>query len=141
MRHLLNTYIQADPADPLSAVDNFSLVELIIQTGVHDAIAKKLNAKGNLSKDAIAEGIINNVRKTIIREQLTDPRFYEGMSRLLEDLIKQSRDDAAAYEEFHLLEPTHNERFISILTEHYPTWREARAELNELPLTAEVWRE
>jgi len=37
--------------------------------------------------------------------------------------------------------PTHNERFISILTEHYPTWREARAELNELPLTAEVWRE
>ncbi|WP_339732239.1 type I restriction endonuclease subunit R [uncultured Pseudomonas sp.] len=100
MRHLLNTYIQADPADPLSTVDNFSLVELIIQTGVHDAIAKKLNAKGNLSKDAIAEGIINNVRKTIIREQLTDPRFYEGMSRLLEDLIKQSRDDAAAYEEF-----------------------------------------
>lgn len=100
MRHLLNTYIQADPADPLSTVDNFSLVELIIQTGVHDAIAKKLNAKGNLSKDAIAESIINNVRKTIIREQLTDPRFYEGMSRLLEDLIKQSRDDAAAYEEF-----------------------------------------
>ncbi len=100
MRHLLNTYIQADHADPMSTVDNFSLVELIIQTGVHDAIAKKLNAKGKLSKGAIAEGIINNVRKTIIREQLTDPKFYEGMSRLLEDLIKQSRDDAAAYEEF-----------------------------------------
>ena len=100
MRHLLNTYIQADHADPMSTVDNFSLVELIVQTGVHDAIAKKLNAKGNLSKGAIAEGIINNVRKTIIREQLTDPKFYEGMSRLLEDLIKQSRDDAAAYEEF-----------------------------------------
>ena len=100
MRHLLNTYIQADPADPLSTVDNFSLVELIVQTGVHDAIARKLNAKGTLSKGAIAEGIINNVRKTIIREQLTDPKFYEGMSRLLEDLIKQSREDAAAYEEF-----------------------------------------
>lgn len=100
MRHLLNTYIQADHADPMSTVENFSLVELIVQTGVHDAIAKKLNAKGNLSKGAIAEGIINNVRKTIIREQLTDPKFYEGMSRLLEDLIKQSREDAAAYEEF-----------------------------------------
>lgn len=100
MRHLLNTYIQADHANPMSTVDNFSLVELIVQTGVHDAIAKKLNAKGNLSKGAIAEGIINNVRKTIIREQLTDPKFYEGMSRLLEDLIKQSREDAAAYEEF-----------------------------------------
>jgi type I restriction enzyme R subunit len=46
-----------------------------VQSGIHDAIAKKLNAKGNLSKTAIAEGIINNVRKTIIREQLTDPKF------------------------------------------------------------------
>jgi len=53
-----------------------------------------------LSKNAIAEGIISNLRKTIIREQLTDPRFYAQMSELLVDLIRQSRDDAAAYEEF-----------------------------------------
>ena len=39
----------------------------------------------------------------------------------------------------HLLEPTHNDRFVSILTKHYPSWREARAELNELPLAAESW--
>ncbi len=100
MRHLLNTYIQADPADPMGAVDNYSLVELIIQTGIHHAIAKKLNEKGKLTRNAIAEGIINNIRKTIIRDQLTDPKFYEGMSKLLADLIKQSRDDAAAYEAF-----------------------------------------
>jgi type I restriction enzyme R subunit len=77
-----------------------SLTELIIETGIHDAIAKKLNEKGKLSKNAIAEGIINNVRKTIIRDQLTDPKFYEQMSKLLDDLIKQSRADTAAYEEF-----------------------------------------
>ncbi len=76
------------------------LTELIIETGIHDAIARKLNAKGKLSKNAIAEGIINNVRKTIVRDQLTDPRFYEQMSKLLDDLIRQSRADAAAYEEF-----------------------------------------
>jgi type I restriction enzyme R subunit len=100
MRHLINTYIQADPADPLGAVDNYSLVELIIETGIHDAIAKKLNEKGKLSKNAVAEGIINNVRKTIIRDQLTDPRFYKEMSKLLDDLIKQKRDDTESYEEF-----------------------------------------
>ena len=77
-----------------------SLTELIIETGIHNAIAKKLNEKGKLSKNAVAEGIINNVRKTIIRDQLTDPRFYEQMSKLLDDLIAQSRADAAAYEEF-----------------------------------------
>ena len=100
MRHLLNTYIQADPAADLGGLGEMSLTELIIETGIHGAIARKLNEKGKLSKNAIAEGIINNVRKTIIREQLTDPRFYEQMSKLLDDLIKQNRTDATAYEEF-----------------------------------------
>ena len=100
MRHLINTYIQADPADPLGSVDNYSLVELIIETGIHDAIAKKLNEKGKLSKNAVAEGIINNVRKTIIRDQLTDPKFYEEMSKLLDDLIEQKRNVTESYEDF-----------------------------------------
>ena len=100
MRHLINTYIQADPAADLGELGEMSLTELIIETGIHDAIAQKLNEKGKLSRNAIAEGIINNVRKTIIREQLTDPQFYEQMSKLLDDLIQQSRADAAAYEEF-----------------------------------------
>lgn len=100
MRHLLNTYVQADPAADLGELDQLPLTELIIETGIHDAIARKLNEKGKLTKNAIAEGIINNVRKTIIRDQLTDPRFYDQMSKLLDDLIKQSRADAAAYEEF-----------------------------------------
>ena len=100
MRHLLNTYVQADPATDLGELGEMTLTELIIETGIHDAIARKLNEKGKLSKNAIAEGIINNVRKTIIRDQLTDPRFYDQMSKLLDDLIKQSRADTAAYEEF-----------------------------------------
>jgi type I restriction enzyme R subunit len=100
MRHLINTYIQADRAEDLGDLNSLSLTELIIDTGIHDAIARKLNEKGKLSKNAIAEGIINNVRKTIIRDQLTDPRFYEEMSKLLDDLIQQSRADTAAYEEF-----------------------------------------
>ncbi|MCZ2153175.1 MAG: M48 family metallopeptidase [Bryobacterales bacterium] len=38
----------------------------------------------------------------------------------------------------HDLEPTHSEHFVGILNKHYPTWRGARAELNVLPLSAEV---
>ncbi len=100
MRHLLNTYVQADAAVGLGELADMSLTELIVDTGIHDAIARKLNEKGTLSRNAIAEGIINNVRKTIIRDQLTDPRFYDQMSKLLDDLIQQSRVDAAAYEAF-----------------------------------------
>ena len=42
MRHLINTYIQADAANSIGTIDQFSLVELIIETGIHDAIAQKL---------------------------------------------------------------------------------------------------
>lgn len=100
MRHLINTYIQANPAADLGNLSSLSLTELIIETGIHDAIARKLNQKGKLSKSAIAEGIINNVRKTIIRDQLTDPRFYVEMSRLPDDLIQQRRNETLAYEDF-----------------------------------------
>lgn len=100
MRHLINTYIQADPAELLGNLSSLTLTELIVDTGINDAIVKKLNPKGKLSKNSIAEGIINNVRKTIIRDQLTDPRFYGEISELLEDLIKQYRDETIAYEKF-----------------------------------------
>jgi len=100
MRHLINTYIKADHAEPIGELSALTLTDLIVKTGIHDAIARKLNEKGNLSRNAIAEGIINNVRKTIIRDQLTDPRFYAEMSRLLDDLIEQRRRDTIAYEDF-----------------------------------------
>lgn len=67
-----------------------------------------------------------------------------GHIRLNTELVKKPKDlieYVVVHEMAHLLESTHNERFVAILTEHYPTWREARAELNELPLGAEVWRE
>ena len=37
-------------------------------------------------------------------------------------------------------ESTHSERFMALISRHYPAWREARAELNELPLGAEAGR-
>ena len=100
MRHLINTYVQADSADTLGELSDMSLKEAIIETGIHDAIARKLNARGNLSNNAVAEGIINNVRKTIVQLRLTDPRFYEEMSVLLEDLIEQRREDVDEYRKF-----------------------------------------
>jgi predicted metal-dependent hydrolase len=45
------------------------------------------------------------------------------------------------HEMAHLIEPSHSERFVAILDKHFSTWREARAELNELPLGAEKWGE
>src|SRR5205807_7875485 len=67
-----------------------------------------------------------------------------GHIRLNTELVKKPKDlleYVIVHEMAHLLEPRHSDRFMAILAEHYPFWREARAELNELPLTAETWRE
>ncbi len=63
--------------------------------------------------------------------------------RLNTELVKKPKDlleYVIVHEMTHLIEPTHGERFVTLLDEHYPTWREARAELNELPLGPEAWR-
>ena len=66
-----------------------------------------------------------------------------GHIRLNTELVKKPRhllEYVLVHELLHLIEPTHNDRFVRLLDEHYPAWREARAELNELPLSAEKWR-
>jgi predicted metal-dependent hydrolase len=39
----------------------------------------------------------------------------------------------------HLLSRTHDERFLSLMDRHLPTWRRRRTELNATPLAKEVW--
>lgn len=68
--------------------------------------------------------------------------YAEGNIRLNTELVKKPKDlleYVVVHEMAHLIEPTHSDRFIAILEEHYPGWREARHVLNELPLSAETW--
>lgn len=67
----------------------------------------------------------------------------EGNIRLNTELVKKPKDlveYVVVHEMLHLIEPTHSARFVALLDEHYPSWREARAELNALPLGAESWK-
>lgn len=60
-----------------------------------------------------------------------------GNIRLNTELAKKPKDlleYVIVHEMVHLLEPTHGERFTALLDRHYPTWQEARLELNALPL-------
>lgn len=65
-----------------------------------------------------------------------------GTIRLNTELVKKPKDlleYVVVHEMLHFVEPTHSERFVALLSKHYPSWREARAELNDLPLGAAVW--
>lgn len=68
----------------------------------------------------------------------------EANIRLNTELVKKPKDlleYVIVHEMAHLIEPTHNDRFVAILQQNYPSWREARVELNELPLSAETWKQ
>ena len=99
MHHLIDTYIEADEPRTISPFDGLSLLDLIVKTGIAEAITNQLGAlKGN--KEAIAETIENNVRSKIIKENLNDPEFYARMSELLDELIKARKEKALDYEEY-----------------------------------------
>ncbi|MEO8384692.1 MAG: restriction endonuclease subunit R, partial [Betaproteobacteria bacterium] len=99
MRHLIDTYIEADEPRKISPFDNMGLLELIVKTGIANAIATQLGGlKGN--QGAIAETIENNVRSKIIKAHLNDPAYFEKMSALLDEIIAARKAKAIEYEEY-----------------------------------------
>ena len=99
MRHLIDTYIEADEPRIISPFDNMGLLELIVKSGIANAITSQLGGlKGN--QNAIAETIENNVRSKIIKEHLSDPAYYEKMSALLDEIIAARKAKAIEYEEY-----------------------------------------
>ncbi len=99
MRHLIDTYIQASEPETISPFGDMPLLDIIVKSGIADAIVSMPEGiKGNQS--AIAETIENNVRKKIITDHLIDPAFFEEMSKLLAELIKERKENALGYEEY-----------------------------------------
>ena len=99
MRHLIDTYIDADEPRKISPFDGMGLLKLIVKTRIANAITSQLGGlKGN--QGAIAETIENNVRRKIIKEHLSDPAYYEKMSALLDEIITARKAKAMEYEEY-----------------------------------------
>jgi type I restriction enzyme R subunit len=98
MRHLIDTYIQASEPRKISDFDNVGLLDLIVKTGIADAIARKLG--GMKDRESVAEAIENNVRSKIVKDHLTDPAYFARMSALLDEIIRKRREQAISYEEY-----------------------------------------
>ena len=98
MRHLIDTYISAEESEKISEFDDLTLIELIVARGT-DAI-NSLPEGIKKNKEAAAETIENNVRRLIIDETPTNPKYYEKMSILLDELIKQRKEQVSDYEEY-----------------------------------------
>jgi len=95
MRHLIDTYIDAKESKVVSAFDDLTLIDLIVNKGV-DAV-NDLPKGIQDNKEAVAETIENNVRRLIIKEKPTNPKYYEKMSILLDEIIRERKEKADQY--------------------------------------------
>jgi len=98
MRHLIDSYIASEDSKKISAFDDTSLLDLVV-TNI-DKFKEALPERVRKDKEAMAETIENNIRKLIIDEQEVNPRYYEQMSKLLDEIIKQRREEALEYQEY-----------------------------------------
>lgn len=98
MRHLIDTYIRAEESEKISAFDDMTLIQMLVERGVDavDELPKGIRS----SEEAVSETIENNVRKLIIDETPINPKYYEKMSELLDALIEQRRKGALEYQKY-----------------------------------------
>ncbi|HCI81538.1 MAG TPA: restriction endonuclease subunit R, partial [Ktedonobacter sp.] len=98
MRYLIDNYIRAEESVKLSAFDDISLVQLIVERG-QDAFDDLPSGIRN-NKEAMAETIENNLRRVIIEDTPINPRYYENMSELLDTLIQERREQSRTYAQY-----------------------------------------
>ncbi|WP_230657529.1 type I restriction endonuclease subunit R [Psychrobacter sp. I-STPA10] len=99
MRRMLDTYIYASPSETVMDFEELGLIELIVNEGT-DAFIKAIPKDIASNPENVAETIENNVRKTIVDENPINPKYYEYMSVLLDEIIEQRRKKAIEYAEY-----------------------------------------
>lgn len=98
MRQMLDLWVDADPSETLMDFEQLGLLELIIERGEDALDGLPADMRGN--QEAMAEAIENNVRRTIVDENPVNPKYYEKMSVLLDELIALRRQQAISYQEY-----------------------------------------
>jgi len=98
MRQLMDMYLDAKSSAKISDFENKSLVDLIVKLG--DEVKGTSEDKKKKRQEAVAETIENNVRKVIIEESQTNPKYYEKMSKLLDEIIQLRKQGTCDYQDY-----------------------------------------
>lgn len=99
MRYLIDSYIKAEESEKISEMEDLSLIQLIVERGL-DIAGQSLPESIRKSKEAMAETIENNIRRLIIEETPTNPKYFQKMSELLDELVKERKKSVEEYQEY-----------------------------------------
>ena len=96
MRTLINRYVNAGDSKVLAEFEDKGLLEILIQ---NEGISEEENGAlgGN---ESAAEAIENNIRRIIVDSNPLNPKFYENLSQILDELIEQRKKGALDYEKY-----------------------------------------
>ncbi len=98
MRRILDAYIKTTDSEVLFQIEDQGLCEVLAQMDINDFNKELSQAFKNES--SMAESIANNTKKRIIEKEASDPKYYEKLSSLLNDLINQFREKKLTYLEY-----------------------------------------
>jgi type I restriction enzyme R subunit len=100
MRHLIDTYINAKESTKISAFDDedMTLMNLIVLKG--KGFVEDLPEGIKKNQNAVAETIEHNLRKVIIEERPTNPKYFDTMAEVLNSLIEERKSKVKDYEKY-----------------------------------------
>jgi type I restriction enzyme R subunit len=98
MRHLIDTFITAEASQKISSFDDIPLVQLIVEQGPEAVDRLPFGLRND--PGAMPEVIENNIRKLLVEKNPINPRYYDAMSKLLDDIIRERREAAQDYAEY-----------------------------------------
>ncbi len=92
MRKLIDNFIVAADAEKIGQFDDLTLLDFVTEEG------KTMTGKGTSGKkDGAAEAIENNIRRKVIEKITVNPRYYQKMSEILDQLIEERRKGVLDY--------------------------------------------
>lgn len=98
MHRILDAYIKTTDSEVLFQIEDQGLCEVLAQMDIDDF--NKALSQAFKNESSMAESIANNTKKRIIEKEASDPKYYEKLSSLLNDLILQFREKKLTYLEY-----------------------------------------
>lgn len=98
MRYLFNTYVKAESSTEINQLNELGLINLIVEQG-EQAVGTISEAIGG-GQQAVSESIENNIRKVLVDKNPINPKYYQNMSVLLDELVELRRQKAIEYQEY-----------------------------------------
>lgn len=92
MRKMIDNYITASDAEKIGDFDDLTLLDFVEKQG------ETLTGDGDSGhKEGAAEAIENNIRRKVIEKVTVNPRYYDKMSKILDELIKARKQGVLDY--------------------------------------------